>query len=159
VDIGPDDDISIVMERVTEAYVELLEENTPALLTGTAVMRAQEESEATYCCKRVAEDNRIDWHRSTSVVYNLIRAVTSPYPGAYTEWNGELLRIWAARPLASPHRYVGRSPGRVVEVRPGCGVVVLTGDGELLVSEVQLGDGPRACAADLLNRLSITLGG
>jgi methionyl-tRNA formyltransferase len=157
VPIGPDDPIRVVMERVTEAYLTLLERNLEALLAGTAPRRPQDPSRATYTCKRLPQDNRIDWKAPTAAVYNLIRAVSAPYPGAYTFLDGRKLIVWAARRLPDAPRYVGRVPGRVVEVRPGEGVVVLTGDGALLLTEVQPEGMPPVCAAEVLQSLSQTL--
>ncbi|MGC8874797.1 MAG: methionyl-tRNA formyltransferase, partial [Chloroflexia bacterium] len=157
VPIGPDDPIRVVMERVTEAYLVLLERNLAKLLAGTAPRHPQDPAQATYTCKRLPQDNRIDWSASTKQIYNLIRAVSAPYPGAFTYLDGHKMIVWAARRLEHAPRYVGRVPGRVVEVRPGEGSVVLTGDGALLLTEVQLEGMPPMCASEVLISLSQTL--
>ncbi len=156
VPITADATIAEVLEDVTQAYLWLLEDKLPALLAGTATRSAQDQTQATFTCKRLPEDNRIDWTQSTPRIYNLIRAVTTPYPGAFTSLAGRKLTIWAAHPVE--RRYIGRVPGRVVEIKPGEGSVVLTGDGALLVTEVQLEGEARARAADVLNSLTQTLG-
>jgi methionyl-tRNA formyltransferase len=158
VPIGPDDAIGVVLERVTEAYLQLLERNLGALLSGQAARRSQDEARATYTCKRLPEDNAIDWSAPTERIFNLIRAVSAPYPGAYTTLQGERLRVWAARRLVPERRYVGRVPGRVAEVRQGEGAVVLTGDGALLLTQVQRDGGPVVGAAEILNSPAQTLG-
>jgi methionyl-tRNA formyltransferase len=146
--IGPDETIAALFERVTEAYLLLVERNLPAILAGGAPGRAQ-EGEATYVRKRVPEDNRIDWSGSTASAHDLIRAVTHPYPGAYAFLDGQRVTIWAARRGPAARRDADASPGRVVEVR-GDGAVVLTGDGSLVVEKVQLEGGPEVPAAELL---------
>lgn len=156
--IGPDETIGEVMERVTEGYLSLLEDHLGALLNNTAPRVPQDHSLASYTCKRLPEDNEIDWAGSTASIYNLIRAVTHPYPGAFTRLSNRILRVWSARWPDPPKLYSGRIPGRVVEVRNGEGSVVLTGDGALLLSRVQLDGDEPACASDVLNRLSLTLG-
>jgi methionyl-tRNA formyltransferase len=158
VPIGPDDSIGIILEQVTEVYLQLLERNLNALMRGTAPRRPQDEARASYTCKRLPEDNVVDWSASTERVYNLIRAVSKPYPGAYTYLQGERLRVWAARRLTPERRYLGRVPGRVAEVRPSEGVVVLTGDGALLLTQIQRDGGPIVGAAEVLNSPSQTLG-
>lgn len=158
VPIGPEGTIAEVMEEVTQAYLTLLARNLNALLAGTAPRTRQDHSQATFTCKRVAEDNRIDWTRPTADVHNLIRAVTRPYPGAYTQLNGNVLRVWEARRLPVEKPYVGSVPGRVAEIRPGEGVVVLTGDGSLLVTRVQREGGEVLPAAEVLNSINHTLG-
>jgi methionyl-tRNA formyltransferase len=158
VPIGPDDTIAVVMERVTQTYLDLLERNLDDLIKGTARLYPQDHSRATYTCKRLPEDNQIDWTASSESIYNLIRAVSAPYPGAYTYLSGRKMRVWSARRVTNVPRYVGRVPGRVIEVRPGEGAVVLTGDGALLLTQVQMEGGQIVCAADVLNSLSLTLG-
>jgi len=158
VPIGPDDTIAVVIERVTQTYLDLLERNLDDLINGTVRLYPQDHSRATYTCKRIPEGNRIDWAASSESIYNLVRAVSVPYPGAYTYLSGRKMRVWSARRVTNVRRYVGRVPGRVIEVRPGEGAVVLTGDGALLLTQVQMeGDGI-ICAADVLNSLAQTLG-
>ena len=156
--IGADDTVAMVMERTTRAYLDLLERNLCGLLTGTSPRVPQDHARATYTCKRLPEDNRIDWRKTTGDIYNLIRAVSHPYAGAFTTLSGSLLRVWAAQQLTEYRYYVGSVPGRIVEVWPGKGCVVLTGDGALLLTQVQSEGGEVVCAADTLNRLSFTLG-
>lgn len=158
VDIGPHDTIAQVMTNVTAAYLTLLETYLPALMAGTAPRTPQNQAEATFTCKRLPEDNKIDWTQPTQVIYNLIRATTSPYPGAFTTLEGQKLIIWGTRMVDQPGRYVGRIPGRVVEIRPGEGVVVMTGDSLLLLTQVQLGDALPQPAEAIVNKISFTLG-
>lgn len=158
VPIADDETVTTVIERVTDSYVDLLERNLSRLLDGTAPRRPQDHAAATFCARRTPEDNRLCWDLPTRRVYDLVRAVTRPYPGAFTTLDGRRLRVWAAVPEDGAGRWVGRAPGRVVGVRPGEGSVVLTGDSGLLVQEVQLeGEQPR-CAADVLNTVGQTLG-
>ena len=158
VPIGEDDTIADVMERVTAAYLPLLTRMLPEMLDGTAPRSAQDVLQATYTCKRLPDDNVIDWKQSTAAIYNLIRATTEPYPGAYTTLNERKLIIWAARRTENARPYVGRVPGRVVEVRPDEGAVVLTGDGALLITRVEYEGESAAIASEVLNSLAHTLG-
>jgi methionyl-tRNA formyltransferase len=157
VPIGTDDSIADAMERVTQAYLGLLERNLDRLLDGSAPRHPQDHSRATYTCKRLPDDNRIDWSASTRDIYNLIRAVSQPYPGAFGYLGDRKVRIWSAQVLADYPRYVGKIQGRVVEVRPGEGTVVLTGDGALLLKQVQLEGSAVVCASDVLTSPSQTL--
>jgi methionyl-tRNA formyltransferase len=151
------DTIATVIERVTDVYLAMLEDNLPALLAGSAPRRWQDETAATYTCRRLASDGVIDWSAPSRRIYDLIRAVTKPYWGARTTLDGRELRIWESRLLPESARYVGRVPGRVIDSRPGVGATVLTGDGALLLTRVQ-GDGEIVCASELINSLSQTLG-
>lgn len=157
--IGSDDRIGAVMERVTEAGLDLLTEHIEALCAGTVRIHPQDHRAATYTCRRLPADNEIDWRAGSRAIHDLIRAVSAPYPGAFTRLEGRRLRIWEASLEDGGRRYEGFVPGRVAAVRPGEGTVVLGGDGvELLLRRVQLEGEPPCCAADLLDRVSLTLG-
>lgn len=155
--IGADETIQTIIGRVTETYLLLLERNLSPLLENTAKKTPQDHAQATYTCKRLPEDNRIDWSSPARSIYNLIRAVTSPYPGAYTTLNGKKMRIWSARLLDNGPRYDGIVPGRVVKFHQGEGAMVLAKGGMLLLQDVQFEGEERVCASRVLNRLSYTL--
>lgn len=155
--IGPDDTISVVLERVTQTYLALLERNLDELVRGTARRIQQDHSQATYTCKRLPEDNQINWTSSTQDIYNFIRAVSAPYPGAYTYLSGKKMRVWSAKRVLDDRPYVGRIPGRVVEVRNGEGTVVLTGDGALMLCQVQIEGNEIVCASEVIKSPSQTL--
>lgn len=157
VPIGSDETIGVVMERVTETYLSLLEDNIQALLGGTVLTRPQDESLATYCCKRTPVDDRIDWTWSTRRIHDLVRAVSDPYPGAHTTLGGRPLRVWSASSVDDLRSFIGRIPGQVCDVRSE-GVIVLTGDGGLMLREVQLEGGARVGAAQVLANVGHTLG-
>ncbi len=157
VPIGPTEYISEIVERVTETYLLVLEKNFDSLVQGQAPRSKQDHGRATYTCKLLPGDCRIDWRKPTCEIYNLVRAYSRPYPGAYTQLAGNLLRIWDASPYGKGVNYIGRVPGRVAEILPGKGVAVLTGDGALLLREVQQENGLAVNAEELLTNLSITL--
>jgi methionyl-tRNA formyltransferase len=158
VSIGQDETIADVMEHVTVTYLQLLEANISVLLNGTAPRHPQDHAKATFTCKRLPEDNQIDWTQPTHRIYNLIRATTAPYPGAFTTLGGRKIVIWGARRIENPHIYVGTVPGRVAEVIPDQGSIVLTTDGALLLTQVQIEGEPSLGAAEVLNSLGLTLG-
>lgn len=155
--ISGDDTIASVMDRVTQLYDELIRRNLEAIKNRTATRHPQDHSRATYTCRRLPEDNEVRWALGTTEIHNLIRAVTKPYPGAFTTLDGRRVRVWSARPLENAPTYVGRVPGRVVGVSAD-GAMVLTGDGTLLVRELGEDGGSPMPASILLNRLGLTLG-
>lgn len=157
VDIGVEDTIAIVMDKVTLVYLKILERNLNKLLSNTAPRTPQDHSMATYTCKRQPEDNRIDWNSSADEIYNLIRAVSQPYPGAFTYLEDKKLYIWSAKHITEL-KYVGSIPGRITKVIPEVGSVVLTGDGPLLITQVQPEHEEIQCAAEVLDNINLTLG-
>jgi methionyl-tRNA formyltransferase len=148
--------IAEVMEDITMAYLHLLERNLPALLTGTAGQREQNAAEATYTCKRIPHDDRIDWRWPARRIVALVHAVSRPYSGAYCLLQDRRITIWRASiPMSAP-LVVGGIPGRLVPVMVSGGVYIMAGDGPVLVEEVQYdGDVPRP-AQEILSSPSIT---
>lgn len=98
VPIGPDDTAAEVQRRVTEAAVRVLERRLEDLKAGRVPRRPQEESAATRFGKRRPEDGRIDWSRTAREIHDLVRAVTHPYPGAFTDvFGGGKTYVWRTR--------------------------------------------------------------
>lgn len=130
VDIGPEDTARDVFGKVTNAARIVLERQLENLLAGRAPRRRQDESKADYFSGRSASDGRIDWHRSVRDIFNLIRAVTHPYPGAFTEFGSRRFYIWWARPVdCAP-----AAPGEVISVSP---LQIAARDGCLQISDWQ----------------------
>jgi len=98
VPILPDDTAGQVFEKVTVAAEQTLWGVLPDLLAGRAVRHPNKLAEGSYFGGRKPEDGRIDWTHSAAQVYNLIRAVAPPYPGAFTEVAGQRFVIADARP-------------------------------------------------------------
>ncbi len=156
--ISSEDTIATVMARVKDLYLDILTETLPSLMSGHPKKTPQDHALATYACKRLEADNRIEWSGSTLDIYNLIRAVSRPYSGAFTYANGTKMRVWRASIVTEGPRYIGRVAGRVVSVAPD-GVLVLTGDGVLKLQEVQLENGQAVAANSVITSLKTTLNG
>ena len=76
---------------------EILERRLEQLKGGTAPRRPQKEEAATTFPKRRPEDGRIEWNRTAEEVHNLVRAVTHPYPGAFTDIFGGRTFLWKTK--------------------------------------------------------------
>ena len=124
VPIGHDETAREVFAKCVKAARLVLERQLDSLTTGTAPRRKQDESQATYFGGRTPEDGRIDWTQSAEKIYNLIRAVTQPYPGAFTDVGGKRMFIWWAAPLPGGNG----APGEVLSLEP---LHVSTGNGVL----------------------------
>lgn len=97
VPIGPDDDALTVARAVTEAAVTVLERSWPKLKAGVAPRIALDLSKGSYFGGRTPEDGHIDWLRPAQEVHDLVRAVSRPWPGAFTEVFGPRVTIWRTR--------------------------------------------------------------
>jgi methionyl-tRNA formyltransferase len=118
-----------VFAKVTEAAVAVLANAWPRLCDGTAERIPMNLAAGNYCGGRKPEDGRIDWTKSAVQIYNLIRGVTHPYPGAFTTLNGKEVIIWSAWPMAG-----SGSPGEIVSTDP---LIIGTGDGLLEIRSLQ----------------------
>jgi len=105
-----------------------------ALLAGTAKETPQDEAQATYFGGRKPEDGRIDWTQTSGRIFNLIRAVTDPYPGAFTEVGGARLMVWWAETDSPAARGRRGAPGEILSLAP---LVVATGDGALELTRTE----------------------
>lgn len=129
VPIGPRDTARQVFDRITAAARVVLTRSIDDLKEGRAAARPQDESQASYYGRRTAEDGRIDWAWSAARIFNLVRAVTHPYPGAFTTVNGRRVRVWWVEPSEAQGR-----PGEVLSLRP---LVVAAGVGAVELVRVQ----------------------
>jgi methionyl-tRNA formyltransferase len=136
VPIAFEDTALMLFDRIAQAAVELLRETFPLIKAGLAPPTPQDPARATYFGGRTPDDGRIDWSRSVLGLYNLVRAVTTPYPGAFTSFGGKKLYIWSARLIleSTGERW---PPGTIVGVHNG-GCLVATGEGHLLLTQVQV---------------------
>ena len=88
--------------------------------------------------KRTAADGRIDFHERTRNIYNLIRGVAAPFPGAFAMCGGERVTIWRAQPFDEMIDFSAYAPGEVIDVFDGK-PVVRTVDGSLLIDSYESG--------------------
>lgn len=97
VPILPDDTAAQVFDKTTVAAEQTLWRVLPALIAGEAPHLPNDLAAGSYFGGRKPEDGRIDWTQPAQQVYNLIRAVAPPYPGAFTDLNGERFIVARAR--------------------------------------------------------------
>ncbi len=160
VDIADSDTAHTLFLKMIDAARPLIRDILPSLdaRTFTAVSQSGLGSSSYYGGRR-PEDGLIAWEKDARSIYNLIRAVTHPYPGAFTYLDGKKLFIWWAtvEPTA-PHR-ADAPEGKVCSLSP---VLVKTGDGTLKLATVQPEGGQEMDAdkfATLYNLKDKILGG
>ena len=119
-----------VFLKVTDAAVTVLGRAWPLLAHGSAPRIPMDLASGNYCGGRKPADGLIDWTRPALQIYNLIRGVTHPYPGAFTFLDGKRVVLWSAWPVAGEGE-----PGAVVSTNP---LQVGTGDGLLEIRSLQV---------------------
>jgi methionyl-tRNA formyltransferase len=139
VDIGPRDTAEEAFRKVLPCARKVISRQIDALLKGRAKETPQDEAEMTYFGGRKPEDGRINWTQTSAQIFNLIRAVTDPYPGAFTDVKAARLMVWWAEPNSAAAREFTGEPGEILSVDP---LVVATGDGALELSRTEWRNAP-----------------
>jgi methionyl-tRNA formyltransferase len=121
----------------TLSMIKILRNNLDQMLSNDFVLRPQLNIPPSFYPKRTAEDGMIFWDRDTSEIYNLVRAVTRPFPGAITLLNGEKIIIWSAQPFDTRLFSESIPPGTILNVFVNGDFIVKTGSDSLLVTEYE----------------------
>ncbi|MBP8644705.1 MAG: formyltransferase [Syntrophobacteraceae bacterium] len=132
VPIAPDDTAYALFRKLEPAAEELLREMMPRVMDGTAPRIPQDHSQATYFGGRRPEDGRISWEWPARRIYDLIRAVAWPYPGAFSSIHGRKILVWWGEVLEGGEK--DAPPGTVIA--KGKERWVQTGDGRLKLVRV-----------------------
>jgi len=140
VPIGEEDTAGSMFGKLSAAGAELLREWLPRLMDGTAPREPQRDEDATYAPNLTREDERIDWNAASRQVFNRVRGL-NPMAGGFTFWNGEVFKIWSclapgdSESVVNPE-WASLAPGTVIE-SGASGIRVRTGDGSIVLTEVQ----------------------
>ncbi len=157
VPIGRTEPAPEVYVKVCRATEEVVLESYELLRTGAAAPQPQDYAAGSFACSRNPCDGLIEWTKPTREIFNLVRALIFPYPGAFTYYRGSRLFVLRAEEVLDAPRYVGRIPGRVVQTTSG-GVDVLTGDGLLRIHEVSVDGATTQPAAEVIRSVRAKLG-
>lgn len=141
--IGFDDTAETVYEKATQSTIELYLDVITKLERGNAPRTPQDSKKANIMPRRTPQDGIIDWNKMTISLYNWIRGLSHPYPGAFTFLNDFKIYVWNAKYLKN-NEYDGKiynynciePPGKILEVVAE-GLIVATGDGAILLTELQ----------------------
>jgi len=143
--ISDDDTAGTLHDRYAEIGGRLLLRTIKAIEEGSAPSIPQDHALATYAPPIKKEDGEIDWSRTTKEIRNLIRGY-NPWPVAFTQLNGRTFKVYAAVPGADK---AVSAPGTVVS-SGAKGIEVATGDGTLIITELQEAGKRRMTAAEYL---------
>lgn len=130
--IGARDTAKDLFFRAVDEAKILLREVWPAVRAGKAPRIPQDPAKATYRGRRRPDDGRIDWTEPTRRIDGLVRAVTDPFPGAFTSLAGRKLMVWQGVPAEGKGK-----PGTLIDEN-----LVATGDGAYRIERCDYADGP-----------------
>lgn len=121
--------------KMTEGAIELFLKLFNEIESSCITYKEQNEADATYTCRRIPEDGKIFWDKSSADIYNLIRAIAHPNPGAFCFFDGNKYIINKARTGDMNNKvFSGCIPGRVINI-DNEGVEILCGSGTIKILE------------------------
>lgn len=144
-------------KKAEDVSLNLIFKNLERIKKGKVKGRKQNNRNATYACSRVPADGEISWSWNTKRIFNLIRALCFPYPGAFTTYNGVRVIINKAMIVKKPRKYAGLIPGRVISLTNNS-VDVLTVDGIIRILEISVDGEKIVNPRKLINSIKGTFG-
>lgn len=140
------DTAKTLYDKLCRTAALLLDDLLPMIKRGLIPRSKQNLAAGSYFGGRKPEDGRIDWNKSATEIYNLIRGVTEPYPGAQALLeNNEKIIIWWAQPAEGLNNDI---PGAVNII--GEEVIVQTGKNAVKLADIEIA-GRRYCGSEIGN--------
>lgn len=140
-------------DKLAEAGAKLCVETLEALQQKTVTPIPQGETTTAYAKMLDKQLGNIDWDKKGVEIERLIRGLT-PWPSAYTNWNGKVMKIWDAEVVEGTN---GAAPGTIVKVEKDA-FYVQTGEGFLRVRELQIPGKKRMDAGAFLRGYQVKAG-
>jgi methionyl-tRNA formyltransferase len=150
VDVDDSDNALTLYRKLVPLGVELIDELHPKIVAGSAPRRKMEIAKGSYFGRRKPEDGRIDWRWPARRIFNLVRAVTHPYPGAFCFVDGRKLFLWEAK-IGAETGTLG-APGHVARANPDGALEIAAGEGSVIVKVAQFEGGVESIAREALSQ-------
>ncbi|MGJ9458807.1 methionyl-tRNA formyltransferase [Oceanobacillus sp. CF4.6] len=135
VPIDAKDHVGTMHEKLSEAGADLLTKTLPKLFSNELTSEKQDDSKATFASNIKREQEKIDWNKSNTEIYNKIRGL-HPWPVAFTTYEETVMKIWWGEP--DDTEYAGKSPGEIVQIEDNHAFIVVCGNQKgIKVTEIQ----------------------
>ena len=148
--IEDSDNAFSLYRKLVPLGVDLITEMHPKIVARTAPRRKMDLSKGSYFGRRRPDDGRIDWQWPARRIFNLVRAVTHPYPGAFCFLDGRKLFVWQAR-IGSESGSTG-APGKIVRQSADGAFEVAAGEGSVIVQVAQFEGEREGIAREVLSQ-------
>lgn len=148
-----EDDAITVHDKLSKLGGEILVSTLKDIMDGKASYTPQNDDESSYAPMLSRETGRIDWSKSSRDIFNLIRGL-KPWPGSYTNYGDDLVKIHSLRVLDEA---IEGQAGEIVKVSNE-GLYVATGDGVVIIEELQFPNKRRMKVREYLAGNSIESG-
>ncbi len=138
--INPHDDIRTAQYKNMICSKRLIKKLVTTYLSGQdIIIRTDSKDFDSWYEKRTPADGKVDWHARTRDIYNLIRGVAAPFPGAVCyvgEGDSHTMKIWQAHPFDEMIDFSSYEPGEVIDIFDGK-LVIRTVDGSILIDNYE----------------------
>lgn len=151
--ITPMDDVGTLHDKLSHLGEKMLRQLLPDLVAGRVNPIPQEEEKATFAPNIKREDERLDFTKSAQQLFNHVRGFR-PWPGTFTEWRGKRLKIWDL--TVAKLKDHTEPPGTILSVDGA--LLVATGQGAVLISELQVEGKKRISAAEWIRGYRVQIG-
>ncbi len=136
IEVKEEDDINSLYSKLNNDLANSICEVLGKIEDGTALRIKQDLRKSIFIQQRKPEDGLIDWSKNSRYVFNLVRALVKPYPGAFTYHKGKKVIIWKASMFGCDD-YL-EIPGHIVSVLKNKGVLVKTKDNVICIEEIDV---------------------
>jgi methionyl-tRNA formyltransferase len=143
--ITPYDTCQTLYDKVALSNHSMIQRLLPKLFAGERPNRSQTKTDQPVLSRRRPSDGLLNWNQSANQIYNFVRALTRPYPGAFSFLDGACWKIQSCVLLpdvvgsnAAPGTVLGSARSPVAEA---CGLLVACGTGSVIILEIESSDG------------------
>ncbi|MBP2077594.1 methionyl-tRNA formyltransferase [Oceanobacillus polygoni] len=148
VPIEADDHVGTMHDKLSQTGAVLLMETLPKLFLNELQPEKQDDTKATFASNIKREQEKIDWNKDNTDIYNQIRGM-HPWPVAFTTYEGNVMKIWWGKPVDT--LYEGKTPGEIVEKVDTKSFIVVCGNQKgIKVTEIQPAGKKRMLVKDYL---------
>lgn len=146
--IDPDDTNITLSEKLSDLGADALMETIELIEKDKVRLVKQDDSTASYAPKLKKSDGLINWDEAAVVIHNKVRGLL-PWPGAYTHFNGKILKILKTEIVEDS--MAGVKNGEIAAIAKNKGMIVKTGKGSLIIKHIQI-EGKKAMDSEAFLR-------
>ncbi len=157
VKITDTDTVGTLHDKLSTVGASLIVETLSQVKDNIAPRVEQDDKLATYAPKIDKKEGEINWADDAQSIWNLIRGM-NPWPGSYTYYQGDLLKLWKSEVYQDNLKNTKSEAGTIVAVDNDLGIIVQTGQGQILLKELQPASKQRMTATDYLRGYQIKVG-
>ena len=132
--ISKNDNAQTLYNKVTKVALCQIDEILEQLNKKQLKLKKQNLIVGNVWRKRTKSDGIIDWRMSASMIYNLVRGLTKPYPGAHFQYENKEIKVWGCKVIKSSK--INVEPGKILKVNSD-GILVKVGNNAILLTDIE----------------------